>query len=278
MSLLIEFWKFLRPIITRLIVSLIKLRKKYSYKLIRDLNNSQLIGAHKGAYGFPENTYEAVKSACEQGYAIIEVDVAETADGQLVLIHDDTIDRTSDGRGRITELTYSQLSKFNFSNGLYGGGDYQQVTIPRLADILELIKEYDVILNIDVARTDRLKKDSYLKIIDLIKLYGVENKVYVEIDCSLSSMTKWLMYEPNIVYEFANVANEIIFRKILPFAKVLSTAVILNRNINPTIVKLSHENGFAVSFWTASCEELMQLAIKEGYNIIGCEFKYNCTI
>ena len=69
------------------------------------------IWAHRGASAeAPENTMSAFRLAAEQGADAIEFDVHRTADGELVVIHDETIDRTSNGRGVVADLTLEQLS------------------------------------------------------------------------------------------------------------------------------------------------------------------------
>jgi glycerophosphoryl diester phosphodiesterase len=86
---------------------------------------------HRGSPGFPrfaENTPTSFRKALESGAAGFELDVRRCADGTLVVVHDATIDRTTNGRGRVSDLSYNQLSGFDA-----GFGD----PIPRLADILD---------------------------------------------------------------------------------------------------------------------------------------------
>ena len=70
--------------------------------------------AHRGFSGnYPENTMLAFKKAAEAGCDGIELDVQLTKDDVLVVIHDGTIDRVTDGTGRVVEYTYEELKKFN---------------------------------------------------------------------------------------------------------------------------------------------------------------------
>ena len=87
-----------------------------------------LILGHRGAsVAEPENTLIAFARAIELGAVGIECDVQRTADGELVLIHDDTLDRTTNGRGVVGELPWSALASLDA-----GGGN----PIPRLVDLL----------------------------------------------------------------------------------------------------------------------------------------------
>ena len=68
------------------------------------------IWAHRGASAHaPENTLPAFELAVRQGAQGVELDVQRTADGTLVVIHDETVDRVSDGMGRVVDLTLAQL-------------------------------------------------------------------------------------------------------------------------------------------------------------------------
>src|SRR5438034_7322227 len=73
-----------------------------------------IIFGHRGAPGYPrsgENTAVSFRKALEWSATGLEFDVRRCADGQLVVIHDETIDRTTNGRGRVADLTYDELSR-----------------------------------------------------------------------------------------------------------------------------------------------------------------------
>ena len=68
------------------------------------------ICAHRGDKAvFPENTVPAFKAAAQKGAAMVEMDVQRCATGELVIMHDSTVDRTTNGTGRIAELTFEQI-------------------------------------------------------------------------------------------------------------------------------------------------------------------------
>src|SRR5215213_11586194 len=72
--------------------------------------NRPLVIAHRGGAGlWPENTLYAFEKANELGVDVIEIDVRSTSDGTLVVMHDATIDRTTDGVGRVSEMTLAEL-------------------------------------------------------------------------------------------------------------------------------------------------------------------------
>lgn len=103
------------------------------------------VAAHRGDSDcFPENTMAAFRSAIEKQVDMIETDVHMTVDKQLVLIHDATVDRTTDGTGRVNDMTYPELCKLNA-----GTAECPQ-QIPLFEDLLKLISHTDMMLNIEL--------------------------------------------------------------------------------------------------------------------------------
>ena len=84
--------------------------------------------AHRGFSGkYPENTMLAFQKAIEVGADGIELDVQLTKDGELVIIHDETIDRTTDGKGYVIDYTYEELSKFDASYIYRGKVEFNKI-------------------------------------------------------------------------------------------------------------------------------------------------------
>jgi glycerophosphoryl diester phosphodiesterase len=79
-----------------------------------------LVVAHRGASGYaPENTERAFRLAARLGADAVETDIRRTRDGRLVLIHDDTVDRTTDGSGRVRDRTLDEIRRFD-AGGWFG--------------------------------------------------------------------------------------------------------------------------------------------------------------
>lgn len=114
-----------------------------------------LMAAHRGQWReYPENSLMAVEEAIADGAEIIELDVMITQDNVPVLMHDATVDRTTDGTGRVDEMTYAEIRELNLVEGL--GGEDAAVTehkVPTLEEAMELVKNR-VLVNIDKAGTD----------------------------------------------------------------------------------------------------------------------------
>jgi len=102
-----------------------------------------LVVAHRGASTkAPENTIDAYRLAIEEGADAIELDVHLTADGQLAVIHDETLERTTDGSGAVAALTMEQIRGFD-AGATFAGGDgsfaYRErgLRVPTLPEVIE---------------------------------------------------------------------------------------------------------------------------------------------
>ena len=97
------------------------------------------VGGHRGASAAaPENTYAAFEQAVAQGAEYAETDIRSTADGELVLMHDATLDRTSDGRGPVSSITLADLRRLD-AGGWYGEA-FRGERVPELAPCLRWIE------------------------------------------------------------------------------------------------------------------------------------------
>lgn len=106
------------------------------------------VWAHRGASAYaPENTLEAFALAVRQGADGVELDVQMTKDGELVVIHDETIDRTSGGHGRVMDHTLSGLKKMKFNRT---HPEYENAAIPTLEEVYELLKPAGLEINVEI--------------------------------------------------------------------------------------------------------------------------------
>lgn len=108
-----------------------------------------VIIAHRGACKLaPENTMAAFTKALELGAGGIETDVHLSADGHLVIIHDEQVDRTSNGKGLVKSMTLEQLKALDF--GSWFSPAFKGERIPELDDLLQLLSNWDGLLNIEL--------------------------------------------------------------------------------------------------------------------------------
>lgn len=107
-----------------------------------------LIIAHRGySARFPENTLAAFRAAIDAGAHMIELDVTLSRDRQLVVIHDDTVDRTTNGSGAVKDLTLEQLGRLDA--GSWFDARFKGERLPTLAQVLEAVKG-KLLVNIEI--------------------------------------------------------------------------------------------------------------------------------
>src|SRR5579872_4989688 len=91
--------------------------------------------AHRGSSGtHPENTLAAFLAAADEGAQMCELDVQATRDGAVVVIHDETIDRTTDGHGAVAQLTLAEIQRFDA--GAKFGAKFASQRIPTLDEVM----------------------------------------------------------------------------------------------------------------------------------------------
>ena len=134
--------------------------------------------AHRGFSGnYPENTMLAFRKALEAGCEGMEFDVHLTKDHELVIIHDELTDRTSGVHGYVKDMTYEELSRIDFSYRWKDQIPFQK--IPTLREYFELVKDRDLISNIEL-KTGIFEYEGIEKAVcDLIHEYHMEKKVII---------------------------------------------------------------------------------------------------
>lgn len=134
-----------------------------------------LIWAHRGASGYaPENTMEAFRIAYKQRADGIELDIHLTKDGHIVVSHDETIDRCSNGTGRIIDKTLEELLTYDFSNKFK---NFKNVRIPTLEKVLRNVKETNLTVNIEIKSDQVIYDGIEAKTISLVSKLGLSNRV-----------------------------------------------------------------------------------------------------
>lgn len=132
--------------------------------------------AHRGFSGkYPENTMLAFQKAEEAGCDEIELDVQLTKDNVLVIIHDEAIDRVSNGKGFIRDFTFEELQKFNINAKF--GDEFGFNPIPSFEEYLSWVKRKQVTTNVELKTGKYYYKDLEEKVIAMIRAFGLEDKV-----------------------------------------------------------------------------------------------------
>ena len=136
-----------------------------------------MVAGHRGdSYNCFENTMEAFQSAIPAGADMVETDVRLSSDGVLVLMHDEKVDRTTNGTGFVKDMTFEELRSLN------AGALEQPCQIPTLEELLELLSGTDVTLNLEIkeyySQENKARCDECIeKSVAMIEKYGFGNRM-----------------------------------------------------------------------------------------------------
>lgn len=134
--------------------------------------------AHRGSAGtHPENTVAAFRAAAVLPIHGVEFDVHMTKDGELVVIHDETIDRTSNGRGFVKDMTLAELKEYDF--GKWFTANISEQKIPTLREVLYVFKDTHHHINIEL-KSDVFPYDGMeQKVLEMLREYRLEDRVVI---------------------------------------------------------------------------------------------------
>ncbi|KEI95216.1 glycerophosphodiester phosphodiesterase [Clostridium botulinum] len=139
------------------------------------MKNFPLNIAHRGASSLaPENTLESFKKAIELKCDGIELDVHMTKDNQLVVIHDELLDRTTNGTGSVRNLTLNEIKRLDA--GSYFGNKFKKAKIPTLKEVLDLIVPSNILLDVEIKHW---KPEIERNVITMIQNYNYEKKTII---------------------------------------------------------------------------------------------------
>lgn len=211
--------------------------------------------SHRGAAGSaPENTLASIREAIGQGAQFIEVDVQRSADGILVLMHDRTVNRTTDGRGAIGELTWDEISELDAGSSF--SPEFAGEPVPSLDSMLELIRDSPVNLVLE-AKNPGLYPGIEQQIAETIQRFDTNDHVIV-----VSLDHGWL----ERFYELAsNISTGYlwVWPCNTPQIPTAQTVVVywVSVILDPTLVRRMHRQGYQVWVWTVNNVRLMRLLI-----------------
>lgn len=170
-----EFAAYLTPLLILLVaavnVNAQNRAERICAKLLNRDTTTVLVAAHRGDWrNYPENSLEAIESAIAMGVDIVEIDLQRTKDGQLILMHDERLNRTSTGSGAIADTTLAYIQTLKLKNGCDITTRHK---VPTLKEALLLAKGR-VMLNLDKA--DRY----FLEVYELLQQTGTMQQVIMK--------------------------------------------------------------------------------------------------
>lgn len=213
--------------------------------------------AHRGANKFaPQNTIEAFVKAADMGADGVETDVRITKDGQLVLCHNTTVNKTSNGRGKVMNLYFGDMRDMDF--GSWFGRRFSNTPIPTLDDFLEVMKTTDVsILDIELKPVTHKDLSFVPEVIYKVRSHGLLDRLLISsFDRKILIKAKAIdeRVKTGFLYPFFGEAVAMRFVSPVNMAAKSGFDYILPHcsYINEGIVKKAHKAGLKIAPWTVN--------------------------
>jgi len=236
----------------------IKQKEEYEVKFI----------AHRGLSSCaPENTLPAYILAGKNKFYACECDVQETKDNEFVLMHDDTIDRMTNGSGKVSDFTLKELRTLRIDAGS-NIGKYENLKIPTLNEYLEIcIKEKIT----PVIELKNLSKRSTKKLLNTIKKFDLEDKVII---ISFNKIILENIRQRNLYIDLQWLAD--LNKENIDFcAKNKMNIDSEKGTVTKEMIKYAHDKGILVNVWTVDELEWINILINYKVDYITTNKVYN---
>jgi glycerophosphoryl diester phosphodiesterase len=230
-----------------------------------------MVIAHRGASAYaPENTLAAFRKAMEMEADALEIDVRQTKDGYLVIMHDATVDRTTNGRGRVDELTLAEVRRLDAGSSFNASFIGEQ--IPTLEEVLALLDSKHACGVLVVELKEGSENGSVeSKIIGAVERSGKQKQVILK-SFDKDVLARFKTLEPEIprlfVYAFRIPWLNLIVGTSVSSGSVFDADVqFLQAHwylLSQSFTQTAHEKGFKVVAWGIDDEEAMRKAIEYG--------------
>ncbi len=227
-----------------------------------EVQMSQLINfAHRGSSAIcPENTMAAFAKGLEQGATGIETDVQMTKDGRLVLIHDESVARTTGAEGLVKDYTYDELAKLDA--GSWFGAVFQGERIPLLEELLELTKNHGTIVNIELKNGSIQYPELEKRVIETVRHYNMSEQIVIS-SFNHYSLVECKHIDPEI--RTGLLYGEGLYKP-WEYAKLAKADALhaYHRAVLPEWVEEAKQHGVVYHPWTVNDEEQMKALIDAG--------------
>ena len=212
--------------------------------------------AHRGFSGeYPENTMLAFKKAIEAGAEGIELDVHFTKDKEVVIIHDETIDRTTDGSGEVESFTYNQLCEFD-AFGRFEG-KYGFCKIPTLREYFELVAPIDGFMtNIELKTGINEYPGIEKAVLEIIDEFNLRSRIIIS-SFNHFSVLRFKAIAPDVKCGFLEESRIVDFGS---YAKKYGVEYIhpLYKCLTKDVFDEVYSNGIGINTWTVNDEDAVR--------------------
>jgi glycerophosphoryl diester phosphodiesterase len=226
-----------------------------------------LVIAHRGhSIDVPENTLEAYRRAVEIGTEMIECDVNMTRDGVLVMIHDWTVDRTTDGSGAVSSLTLDEIGRLDA--GSWFGPEYRGLRIPTTTETIELGREAGISMCFEVkGGTPGEFRNVAEALADLLAERDALDWAFMS-SYDHDALARARMRVPELLFAPERLPDDVPPDpdEAIRQATALGAPVLQNhwRFLTPELVRGLHDHGIAVWAWPTTADTEIAVSIPAG--------------
>ncbi len=223
---------------------------------------------HRGASGHaPENTLAAFRRAVELGARFIETDLQLSRDSRLVAIHDDTLDRTTNGRGPVNRLTLAELRELDA--GSWFGPQFAGERIPTLQEILQFARETDVVFYLEIKSSSGAWGMEHTVVGALREAQEVVRPVVLSFDHDTLAAVRRI--EPTLMtgFLFQWPLEDAVDLAIRAGARQLAPH---GDQVTPELVTAARHNNLQVVTWTINAPAQMRALISAGVDGIMTDY------
>ncbi|WP_405489368.1 glycerophosphodiester phosphodiesterase [Streptomyces sp. NBC_00096] len=225
--------------------------------------------AHRGAsHEYPEHTIGAYRQAIDDGADALECDVRLTADHRLVCVHDRRVERTSDGRGVVSEMTYEELRALDF--GAWKGAAHAGARVLLFEDLLReaLAAPYPVGLAVETKHPTRAGGRLEAELVRMLRKYGLADGSAGRVEVmsfSRSALTRLHRLAPGLPAVYLTERRVHPLRP--PYATHAGPGIDLVRQ-DPGLVGRLKAKGLRVRVWTVDEPEDLELCVRLGVDTV----------
>lgn len=223
------------------------------------------IWGHRGASGYaPENTLEAFQLAVEMGVDGVELDVQLTKDRQIVVIHDEVIERVSDGAGKVADYTLAELKRYRFNRT---HPEYEEAKIPTLEEVLDLLKPTNLTINIELKTGVNFYEGIEALVLKLVKEKGMEDRIiYSSFNHQSMLRIKGLRPKAKVGFLYCDGIQNAPNYATQYHAQALHPS--LSNMQYPCFMETCQEKGIEVNVWTVDQKQDMEKMCNMGVHAI----------
>jgi glycerophosphoryl diester phosphodiesterase len=229
--------------------------------------------AHRGASGHaPETTLAAFRLALQMKADFLELDVQMSRDGEIVAIHDSSLDRTTNNKGPVAEKTLAQLreldagSWFNRAFPAKARPEYVGQRIPTLQEIIDLAKESPVSFYIETKSPELYPAEFEARLLDLLRRNRVHNRTIIQ-SFSAHSLEKVKALDPSIPTALLVETPEP--DPVEAAARSGADELAIDyRLLNPEVAEKARNRGLTIAVWTVNEDEDLRRMIRLGVDRI----------